>query len=599
MRFLAATLFATALLASTACSDDPSAADDDTSDDDSDDDESSSSGSSSGKGGSSSGKPSSSSGSSSGKPSSSSGGSSGSSGGSSGSSGASSSSGSSGASSSSSGSSGTPWPGPSGTAIQASAGPVVVDLEENEISAHLVASGADDGSFALLFLAYPGNFDDAGLSVIEKHAADGTLTWSKTVEFAPTSPFTGLAMDADGNVYAAVNASPLAGVTVDAVNIPNVRAAEPTTEVGECVLLRLAAADGTKAWHGHVTLKSALTIAGTADVQCRGLAVRDDQLVVSGVYPTKDIFYVQGGVTTSAVGIQSNTEGDQRTSFAISVAAATGVKNSVSALVYEGGPGEYSTDGTAIATDGKTLLNGYGIGTAVKVGSAGSGDLRYQASALAQRDELYFPTAFLNLTGAAATGNVEAHETLATTIEPYPTYPQVVALPNAAGLFAVALTSFSSTTFKPANAGASVALTAGHAYEVFTQMASGSAAGSVRTLDFGATEEPQQHYLAAGNDGSVVLVGQHDATVAFGAGCDTAALGNSGSYLVSFGTEPMAGCKFAVALPAGVLPSRVAVGADGRIFVTGLYTQAATFRAGVTLPAPAGGIRPFFASFVP
>lgn len=139
----------------------------------------------------------------------------------------------------------------------------------------------------------------------------------------------------------------------------------------------------------------------------------------------------------------------------------------------------------------------------------------------------------------------------------------------------------------------------GHAYFVLTHMTTDAAAGAVRALDLGTASDFPHNVLGAGDDGSVVLAGLHDAALAFGAGCDTAAVGDAGAYLVSFGTTPMDGCKFAIALPSGVLPSRVAVGADGRIVMAGLYSEAATFAPGVTLPAPAGGIAPFFATFVP
>lgn len=579
MRLVLASVLATCLLASTACSDDPAAADDDA-----DDDSTSSS----------SGRPGSSSGSSSGR--SSSGSTSGSSSGRS-SSGSTSGGGStsSGGSSSGGSSSGEPWPGPSGTAIAASVVPDVVNLYEDELAAHTIAAGADDGSFAVLVFAWPA-FPALGGATIEKRAADHTLLWRKTLEYTPTSSYTNLAMDAAGNVYVAANVSPLSGLTLGAEEIPNVRANEPTTDVGECVVLRLAAADGAKAWHGHVTLKTGLTLAGDVDVQCRGLAARGDQVVVSGVFPTKDIFYVQGGATTSAVGTQSDLDGNVSTSFAISLASATGVSNTVNTLVYSGS-GEFSSDGTALATDGRTLLHGAGRGTNVRVGTTGSGELLYTPTP--SRDPLFAPVAFLNLATSPVVGRVEAQQTLASPSDPTTTFPQVVALPNGAALFGASVHTNSATTFYPPNAGTSVALAGDHEYFVLTQMASDASAGESRALDLGEPNNFAENFLASGPDGSVVLAGVHEDALAFGAGCDTSAVGDAGSYLVSFGTTPLAGCKFAIALPAGVYPARAAIGADGRIFLAGLYSQAATFRPGVVLPEPVGAYAPFLVSFVP
>ncbi len=466
-----------------------------------------------------------------------------------------------------------------------------------------MASNADDGSFAVLFLSYPALPNVAGGVHVEKHAADGTLIWKKKLEFDPTISYTSLAMDAAGNVYVAVNVAPSRGLTV--VNAPaadefiaNVREAEVATDVGDCALLRFDAATGAKAWHAQITLRAGLTLGGDVSTQCRGLAVREDQLVVTGVYPTRDIFYVQGGTTTSAVGTQSDASGDVTTSFAISVSASTGVKNTVSTLL-NGGAGEWSTDGTAIGTDGRALVHGLALGSNVKVGTTGTGTLLFTPGALAQRDPVFLPAAFLDLRGAPVTGAVRGAETYAAgVLEPSMFYPQVVALPNANALFGVVLTTNLATTYRPVNAGADVALAASRSYFVLSQ-SDGDSAGQTRALDLGVPADFPQHFLGAGSDGSVAIVGTHDSAVDFGVGCDTATLGAAGGYLVSLANSPLAGCKFAIALPAGVFPSRVSIGADGRLFVVGLYTQAATFAPGVSLPAPAGGYAPFFVSFVP
>lgn len=471
-----------------------------------------------------------------------------------------------------------------------------------ELAAHGVAAGADDGSFAVLFLSYPDDAAIAGGTYVEKHAADGTLVWRKTLQFGPTSPYTSLAMDSAGNVYVAVNVAPVHGLTIlnapaDDETIENVRSAEIATDVGDCDVLRLDAATGAKAWHGQLTLKSGLTL-GDASVQCRGLAVRDNQVVVTGVYPTRDIFYVQGGVTTTAVGTQLNSSGDITTSFAISLSATTGETNTINTLL-NGGAGEWSVDGTAIATDGRALIHGQAIGTHVKVNTTGAGPLLYAPGAIAQRDPLFYPAAFLDLRQTPVSGAVRGAETLAVGSEPDTFFPQVVALPGAGALFGIVLTTNGATTYRPANAGSNVALPAGHSYFVLSLTGGDAAAAEQRVLDLGAAANFPQHFLGAGADGSVAVVGVHDAAVDFGANCDTAALGTKGSYLVSFGTTPLAGCKFAVALPAGVFPSRVTFGADGRIFVAGLYDSAATFAAGVSLPLPTSNYAPFFASFVP
>lgn len=271
----------------------------------------------------------------------------------------------------------------------------MTDLFTDELAAHTVATGAADGSFAVLFYAWP-SFPQTGGAYVEKRAANGTLTWRKHLEFTPTNSYSALAMDAAGNVYVAANAAPVSGLTLDATDIANVRANEATTEVGECVLLRLAAADGAKGWHGHVTLRTGLSIAGEANVQCRGLAVRDNQLVASGVFPTRDIYYVQNGVSTSATSSQSDSTGDESQSFLISVAADTGVKNTVSTLVNNGS-GEFAVDGTAIATDGRALLHGFAQGTGIKLGTTGTGELLYTPSAAGQRDVRYNPIAFFDL----------------------------------------------------------------------------------------------------------------------------------------------------------------------------------------------------------
>lgn len=582
MRLLFASFFATALLASTACGSDETPADDDD-----DDTTSSSSGSSSGRTGSSSGG-----GSSSGR-SSSSGGSGGSSSGGAGS------SSSSGGSSSGEPDAGPSWPGPSGTAIAAGTIAGTVNLTE-ELAAHGLASGAADGSFAVLYLSYPDDPVIAGGTYVEKHAKDGTLVWKKQLEFSPTSSFTNLAMDEDGNVYVAVNVAPASGLVLDDETIPNVRESEIATDVGDCDVVRLEAATGAKAWHGQVTLKAGLTLGGDVSVQCRGLAARDGQVVLTGVYPTKDIFYVQGGTTTSAVGNGSDGNGNYGASFAISLVAATGVKNTVTTLLNGSSASEWSIDGTAIATDGRALIHGQANGTSVKVGTTGSGDLAFAPGALAQRDEFFFPAAFLNLSAAPVTGKVRGGETLAPGVsEPLAFFPQVGALPDAAALFGVVLTTNAATTYRPVTAGAAVALAADRTYFVLTRAASDAAAGEGRALDLGASSNFPQHFLGTGEDGSVALVGLHDTAVAFGDACDTTTLGVAGGYLVSLGTTPLAGCKFAVPLPAGVYPSRVAFGGDGRLFVAGLYDRAITFRAGVTLPAPAGDVAPFFVSFVP
>ena len=580
MRILLASLFATALLASTACSDDPVGADDDA------DDDTTSSGGSSGRASSSGGKSSSSGG----KSSSSSGGRS-SSGGSS--SGTTTSSSSGGSGSSSGSSSGDTWPGPSGTAITAGVVPDVASVD-SELLAHTVATGAADGSFVVGFTSYPA-FPDRGGVTLEKHAASGALLWRKRLEYTPTSQYSSIAMDAAGNVYVAGNVSPVSGFILDGVTVPNIRkaTAPPSTYIGECAVVKLAAADGVKGWHGHATLGAGVTLTGYNNVECRGLAVRDGHLVLTGVYPTKNIVWVQGGASTSAEGSQSNSSSNVSESFVVSVAADTGLGESVTVLQHTGaGAGNLNSESVAIAANRQTMLYSAAQGDAVK-----AGPLTYTPTA--PRDGVYNPIGFLSLATSPIAGSLRASE-ITSTMDPFTNLPQVVALAAGGGLFGLGAMTYSQTTFRPPSAGTAATLAADRSYFVLTQVATDAAAGAVRLLDFGAASAAApEHFLGTGPDGTIVMTGLNEGALAFGADCATAGITTPGSYLVSFGTTPMTGCKFAIALPSGVRPARAAAGADGRIFVAGLYSGAVTFAPGLTLPAPATGEAPFFASFVP